>query len=82
MFYQTVKQLFSLTSELLQQQCSLAKEEMKTKDAEELGSWSQAVTASDGAWLTRVTFTQNFTYQIRNFMNGALLFYSHLCQRG
>jgi len=60
-FYQTVKQLFSPTSELLQQQCSLAKEEMKTKDAEELGSWSQAVTASDGAWLIRGAFSQNFT---------------------
>ena len=51
-FNQTVKQLFSPTSELLQQQCSLAKEEMKAIDDEELGSWSQVVTASDGAGLT------------------------------
>ena len=56
---------------------------MKAKDPEELGSWSQAVTASDGAWLTRgSSFSQNFTYQIRSSMNGALLFYCHLCQRG
>ena len=81
-FFRTVKQLFSPTNGLLQQQCNLAKAEMKSKDPDELGSWQRAVTVADGAWLTRGHFSQNFTLHVRNYLNGAILFYRHLCQRG
>ena len=48
---------------------------MKEKNDGDLGSWKRAVTtAKPGAGI--VTFT------IRNYFNGALLYYHHLCQKG
>ncbi|XP_070537915.1 uncharacterized protein [Ptychodera flava] len=55
---------------------------MKTLPQTQIGSWQQAVTTSDGAWLTRGSFSKNFTFTVRNFMNNSLLYYLHLCQRG
>ena len=46
-FLRTAKQLFSPTNGLLQQQCSLAKAEIKSKDSKELGRWQPAVNVVD-----------------------------------
>ena len=59
------------------EQCELAKQKMKEKLAAELGSFRKAVTTADGAWLTRGH--HNFTYQVRDYLTGALLCYQHLC---
>ena len=48
----------------------------------ELGSWSRAVTSADGTWMTRGHFSKNATFSIRNYYNGALLYRTHLCQKG
>ena len=58
------------------------KEEMKAMDPSELGSWKHSVTSGDAAWLTRVYHSQNCTFHVRNYMNGAVLYYHHLSQRG
>jgi len=50
---------------------------MKLKPVAELASFKNA----DGARITRGFHSQNFPFQIRNYVNGALLYYKHLCQR-
>ena len=47
----------------------------------QLGSWKRAVTTADGTWQTRGWHSKNATFTIRN-LNGALLYYHHLCQKG
>jgi len=62
-----------------------AKEEIKTMkamDPSELGSWERAVTCGNAAWLTWGYRSQNCTFHVRYYMNGAVLYYDHLCQRG
>ena len=36
----------------------------------------------DGTWHTRGWHSKNATFTIRNYLNGALLYYQHLCQKG
>ena len=52
---------------------------MKEKREDELGSWKHVVTTADGTWQTRGWHSKN---AIRNYLNGALLYYHHLCQKG
>ena len=59
--------------------CEVAKQEMNYGD---LGSWKRAVTTADGTWRTRGWHSKNATITIRNDLNGALLYYHHLCQKG
>ena len=56
--------------------------EMEDKIDDELGSWKRAVTVADGMWQTRGWHSKNATFTIRNYLNGALLYYHDLCQRG
>ena len=67
---------------MVDEQCDLAKQKLKEKACAELGSFQNAVTIADGVWLTRGHHSQNFTYQVRDYMTSALLYYQHLCQRG
>ena len=62
--------------------CEVAKREMKEKNDGDLGSWKRAVTTADGTWQTRDWHSKNATFTIRNYLNGALLYYHHLCQKG
>ena len=63
--------------------CEAAKQEIKDKKEDELGSWKRAVTVADGTWQTRGWHSKNATFTIRNYLNGALLYYHHIiCQRG
>ena len=62
--------------------CEVAKQEMKEKNDGDLGSWKRAVTTADGTWQTRGWHSKNATFTIRNYFNGALLYYHHLCQKG
>ena len=43
---------------------------------------TKAVTVADGTWQTRGWHSKNATFTIRNYLNGALLYYHHLCQKG
>ena len=56
--------------------CEVAKREI------DLGSWKRAVTTADGTWQTRGWHSKNATFTIRNYLNGALLYCHHLCQKG
>ena len=47
-----------------------------------LGHLKRAVTTADGTWQTRGWRSKNATFSIRNYLNGALLYYHHLCQKG
>ena len=81
-FYKTLQLMYPHCEAILNGMCQEAKEEMKAMKPSELGSWERAVTSGDAAWLTRGYHSQNCTFHVRNYMNGAVLYYRHLCQRG
>lgn len=56
-FYKTVLMMYPIVKQMLDDQCTLAKPE------KELGSFNNALTTADGAWMTRGYRSQNFTYQ-------------------
>ena len=60
----------------------VVKQDMQDMDQSELGSWNRAITSADGTWITRGFHSKNATFSIRNYMNGALLYHKHLCQKG
>ena len=62
--------------------CEVAKQEMKDKKEDELGSRKRALTIADGMWQMCGWQSKNATFTIRNYLNGALLYYLHLCQKG
>ena len=43
---------------------------------------SLTVTTADGTWQTKDRHCKNAAFTIRNYLNGALLYYEHLCQKG
>ena len=81
-FYETIKLLHHIVSSMLNEMCNDAKAEMKAKALTEVGSWQRAITSSDGVWLTRGKFSQNYTFTIRNYTNNSLLYFVHLCMCG
>ena len=81
-FYSTIERMYPVVKQMVDEMCEKAKEEMKTMDEHTLGSWKQAVTSADAAWMTRGYHSKNGTFSVRNYYNGALLYYKHLCQRG
>ena len=81
-FYKTLKMMHPVVKQLLDDQCDLAKGEMKSKPDDETGSFKRAVTNGDGAWMTRGSHSQNFTFHLRDYFTNAMLYYEHLCQRG
>ncbi len=81
-FMSTIQLLYPTVKQMVDEMCEEAKEDMKSLDPLELGSWQRAVTSADGAWQTRGFHSKNATFSICNYCNGALLYYQHLCQRG
>ena len=81
-FHSTITRMYPVVKEMVDEMCEEAKEEMKTMDEHTLGSWKQAVTSADAAWMTRGYHSKNGTFSVRNYYNGALLYYKHLCQCG
>ena len=81
-FYHVVEFAYSHIQDMLDEICEEAKDEMKTMPSSELGSWKKAVTTSDGCWHIRGYFSQNSTFIIKNYLNGALLWYGHASMRG
>ena len=81
-FYSTIMKMHPVVQQMVDEMCEEAKEDMKAIDEHTLGSWKQAVTSADAAWLTRGYHSKNATFSVRNYYNGALLYYKHLCQRG
>ena len=82
LFMGTIENMYPIVKSMLDEVCEAAKQEMKEKKEEELGSWKRAVTTADGTWQTRGFHSKNATFTIRNYLNGALLYYHHLCQKG
>ena len=78
-FQSTIERMFPIVKEMVDRMCEEAKTDMKTMNQDELGSWSRAVTSADGAWMTRGHHSKNFTFSIRNYYTGALLYRKHLC---
>ena len=81
-FMDTIRNMYPIVKSMLDEICESAKQEMKDKKEDELGSWKRAVTVADGTWQTRGWHSKNATFTIRNYLNGALLYYHHICQRG
>ena len=81
-FYTTSELMYPHVQDMVDGQCELAKQKMKEKPAAELDSLQNAVTTADGAWLTRGHHSQNFAYDVRDYLTSALLYYQHLRQRG
>ena len=61
-FCDTLTLMYPVANAMLDEQCEIAKKEMKSKAATELGSFQNTVTNADGAWMTRGHHSQNFTY--------------------
>ena len=81
-YLKTIKHMYPFVIDVLDRMCETAKTDMKAKNYHELGPWKRAVTTADGTWQTRVWYSKNATFSIRNYLNGALLYYHHLCQKG
>ena len=81
-FLHTIERMHPVVKAMLDALCEAAKQDMKDKKEDELGSWKRAVTTADGTWQTRGWHSKNATFTIRNYLNGALLYYHHLCQKG
>ena len=81
-YLKTIERMHPVVKDVLDRMCEIAKKDMKAKNDHELGSWKRAVTTADGAWHTRGWQSKNATFSIRNYLNGALLYYHHLCQKG
>ena len=81
-FMDTSYTMYPIVKSMLDKVCEVAKQEMKDKKEDELGSWKKAVTVADGTWQTRGWHSKNATFTVRNYLNGALLYYHHLCQKG
>ena len=81
-FLKTIECMYPVVKDVLDRVCEIAKKEMKSKRDDELGSWKKAVTTADGTWQTRGWHSKNATFSIRNYLNHALLYYHHLCQKG
>ena len=81
-FYSTITRMYPVVKEMVDEMCEEAKEEMKAMEEDTLGSWKNAVTSADATWMTRGRHSKNGTFSVRNYYNGALLYYQHLCQRG
>ena len=81
-FQSTIKRMYPIVKEMVDEMCEDAKDDMRNMDQSELGSWSRAVTSADGTWMTRGFHSRNATFSVRNYYNGALLYRKHLCQKG
>ena len=81
-FQGTIQELHPIVEQMVKEMCQREKERMKGMDQDKLFSWSKAVTCADGTWQTRGYHSKNATFTIRNYANGALLYFVHLCQRG
>ena len=81
-FMSTLVKMYPVVKQLLDENCEDAKADMKAMNQAQLGSWSRGVTSADGTWMTRGYHSKNATFSIRNYLNGALLYYAHLCQKG
>ena len=81
-FMETIRFMYPIVKEMVDKMCTEAMDEMKQMDQDKLGSWSRAVTTADGTWMTRGHHSKNFTFSVRDYFTGALLFQKHLCQKG
>ena len=61
----TIELMYPVVKAMLDEVCEVAKQEMKEKGEEELGSWKHAVTTADGTWQTRGWHSKNATFTIR-----------------
>ena len=81
-FQGTIQEMHPIMEQMVKEMCQREKERMKGMDRDKLFSWSKAVTCADGTWQTCRYHSKNATFTIRNYANGALLYFVHLCQRG
>ena len=81
-FMDTIYHMYPIEKSILDEICKGTKQEMKDKNDDELGSWKCAITVADGTWQTRGRHSKNATFTIRNYLNGSLLYYHHVCQIG
>ena len=80
--YSTYDRVLKRLHPVVNEMCEDAKNDMKCISNEKLGSWKQAVTSADGVWHTRGYHSKNGSFTVRNYINGALLYYAHLSQKG
>ena len=60
--------MYPIVKSMLDEICEAAKQEMKDKKEDELGSWKRAVTVADGTWQTRGWHSKNATFTIKNYL--------------
>jgi len=75
---------FYATLELMYPHCEAILDGIMQEAKDETKAWELGVcmTCGDAAWLTWGYHSQNCSFHVRNYMNGTVLYYDHLCQRG
>ena len=63
-FMRTIELMYPVVKAMLDEVCEIAKQEMKEKREDELGSWKHAVTTADGTWQIRGWHSKNATFTI------------------
>ena len=81
-FYDTIKLIYPVVKAIRDEQCELAKTQMKAIPDATIGSRSRVVTSSDGVWMTRGYFSQKFSFTVWDYLGKNLLYYLHLSMRG
>ena len=81
-FYSVIKLMYGPVAEILEEQLEAAKVDMRNIEPTQIGSWSRAVTCSDGVWQTRGHYSKNATYTVRDYMKNCILYVIHKRQRG
>ena len=81
-FLSTIQKMHPVVEGMVTEMCDREKVRMKAMNQTKLGSWSKAVTCADGTWHKRGFHSKNGTFTIRNYDTGALLYFTHLCQKG
>ena len=79
LYLKTIEEMFPIVKGILDQICKNANKDMKAIPDIGLGSWKRAVTTADGTWQTRGWPSKSATF---TYLNRALLYYRHSCQKG
>ena len=51
-FMSTIVKMYPVMKQMVDEMCEEAKSDMKSMDQAQLGSWTRAVTSTDGTWMT------------------------------
>ena len=72
-FMDTICTMYPVVKSMLDEMCESAKQEMKGKKEDELGSWKRAVTVADGTWQRRGWHSKYAMFTIRTGLSSIII---------